>query len=248
MLAPLVAPALGAGILRFANWHVMFGFIALFGLACLAASWRLPESLPVERRHRHGVGAAMRGYGSLLRQRQFLVPAFVAAFASGTLMSYLSSSSVVFMGEYGLSTTVFPVVFALMAGCFLLGVRLNITLLRHYRLHVLLQAYLLVAVAALVALVLLVLVGAPLWTLFVAIGAVKVCLGGTLPNATAETMEPFARNAGAASALLGTVQMGFAGLLAAVLAALAFTPSLEMGVAMLATAVVAAGLARIRRT
>lgn len=247
MLAPLVAPALGAQILQVANWRVLFVVIGLLGLACLLAAIRLPETLAPDRRLEHGVGDAVRGYGRLVRQRRFIVPAVVVALASGTLMAYISSSSVVFMDGYGVSPAAFSLIFALMAACFISGLRLNMALVRRYRVHTLLRAYLVVEVPALVGLVTLFAVGAPLWSVLLVLGVVKACLGGTLPNATAEAMEPFARNAGSASALLGTVQMSYAGILAATLAALAFRPSLEMSVAMLAMALVSLTLAAVRR-
>lgn len=247
MVAPLVAPSLGSAILRLASWQVMFVVIALFGLACLLAALTLPETHPPSRRLQHGLRDAARGYASLLRQRRFVVPAFVVALASGTLMAYISSSSVVIMTGFGVSTTSFSLIFASMAACFVAGLRLNMVLVHRYRMRVLIRVYLAVEVPALVALVVLFAVGAPLWAVLVAIGVVQMCLGGTLPSATAETMEPFARNAGSASALLGTVQLGYAGVLAATLAALTFTPSMEMSIAMLAMAVVASVLAALRR-
>lgn len=247
MLAPLVAPSLGAGILQVAGWRSMFVVIAAFGAACLVATLFLPETHGPDRRLAYGVREAARGYGALLRQRRFLVPAAVVVLAAGTLMAYISSSSVVFMEGYGIAPSVFALVFGLLAACFIAGLRANIVLLRRYPSYVLVRAYVLVEVPVLLALLVLFLVGAPVWAPLAAVGVVMFCLGGTLPNATAETMEPFARNAGSASALLGTMQMGFAGILAATLAALSFTPSLEMTVAMLAMAVASSALAAARR-
>lgn len=247
MLAPLVAPALGAAILQVAGWRQVFVLLAAFGVACLLASLRLPETLPAGRRNEHGVVDAIRGYGGLLRQRRFVVPALVVALASATLMAYISSSSVVFMGTYDISPTQFALVFGLMAACFITGLRLNIVLLRRFRTHRLLQAYLAIEVPALAALVALFAVGAPLWAVLVALGVVKVCLGGTLPNSVAEAMQPFGHVAGSASALLGTIQMGLAGTVAAVLAAVALTPSIAMASAMLGMAVVSGVLATVRR-
>jgi DHA1 family bicyclomycin/chloramphenicol resistance-like MFS transporter len=248
MLAPLVAPALGALVLQVANWRVMFAVIALLGLATLLAALRLPETLPPERRLRHGVRDAIRGYGRLAGQGRFVVPAIVVALASGTLMAYISSSSVVFMGQYAVPPGWFALIFGLMAACFIAGLRLNMALVRRFRVHALLRAYIVVEVPALIVLVALFALQAPLWSVLLALGIVKACLGGTLPNATAETMEPFARNAGSASALLGAVQMCYAGVLAGTLAAMTFSPSIEMSVAMLAMATVSLALAAFRRS
>jgi DHA1 family bicyclomycin/chloramphenicol resistance-like MFS transporter len=247
MLAPLVAPALGAVVLRFAAWQVMFLVMAAFGIACLLAAAALPETHPSHHRSDHGVVDTVRGYVALLGQRRFLVPASIFALAGGTLLTYISSSSVVFMGSYGVSPAGFALVFALMAACFIGGLRLNMRLVQHHPVHQLLRAYLGVAVVALVALVALLALHAPVVAVLAALGVVKACLGGTFPNAAAETMEPFARNAGSASAMLGTLQFGFAGLVGTLLASLAFTPALEMSVTMLVLAVLASLVAAVRR-
>lgn len=245
MLAPLVAPALGALVLRLGSWRVMFGVIAAFGLACLLASLALPETHPSHDRTEHGVVDSVRGYLRLLVTRAFVLPAGIAALASATLLAYISSSSVVFMGSYDVPPAGFALVFALLACCFIAGLRLNMRLVQRHPVHVLLRVYLLGETVALVVVVAFLAAHAPLVAVLAVLGVVKACLGGTLPNATAEAMQPFARNAGSASALLGTLQFGLAGVVTSTLAWLAFPPALEMGGTMLALAVVAAVLAML---
>ena len=247
MLAPLVAPALGAAVLHVASWRAMFLVMAAFGVCCLLAALLLPETHPSHHRTEHGVLDSLRGYRSLLEQRLFVLPASIFAVAGGILLTYISSSSIVFMGGYGVSATGFALVFALMALCFIGGLRLNMRLVLSHPTHVLIRVYLGVAVPALVLLVALLAAHAPVWAVLGALGVVKACLGGTFPNASAETMQPFARTAGSASALLGTMQFAFAGVVGAMLSTLAFTPSLEMSVTMLVLAVLASALAALRR-
>src|SRR3546814_13132726 len=65
-VAPILAPVLGAYVLEVADWPAIFWVLGLFGLLCIAAvTLGLPESLPVERRTRDGVGGALRGYAAL---------------------------------------------------------------------------------------------------------------------------------------------------------------------------------------
>ena len=137
--------------------------------------------------------------------------------------------------------------FALLAGSFIAGLRINMRLLGTHDPHTLMRVYLAIEVPALALLVALFALHAPLWAVLLALAVVKACLGGTFPNAAAETMEPFARSAGSVSALLGTLQFGLSGIVAAVLATLAFMPSLEMSMMMLVLAAVAAVLLALRR-
>src|SRR3546814_17249173 len=72
-VAPILAPVLGAYVLEVADWPAIFWALGLFGLLCIAAvTFGLPESLPVERRTRDGVGGALRGYAALFLDKPFL--------------------------------------------------------------------------------------------------------------------------------------------------------------------------------
>jgi DHA1 family bicyclomycin/chloramphenicol resistance-like MFS transporter len=233
MVAPLLAPSAGALVLRAASWRVLFLVIAVFGAACLVAALRLPETHPRDRRTEQGLLASLRGYGRLLGNRAFVLPASIAALGSGTLLAYISSSSVVVMTTYGAGPGAFALVFALLALCFIAGIRLNLVLLRHRAVHQLLRLYVAVEAAALVVLLALLEVRAPLWAVLAALAVVKACLGGVFPNATAESMQPFKRTAGSASALLGTLQFAVGGVVVGVLAAIALAPGVEMAGSML---------------
>src|SRR5205085_9759017 len=72
-VAPIAAPVLGAQVLRFGSWRLVFlvlGVVALL-LAAAVAAW-LPESLPVERRRSGGFADAGRVFAELARSRRFL--------------------------------------------------------------------------------------------------------------------------------------------------------------------------------
>jgi DHA1 family bicyclomycin/chloramphenicol resistance-like MFS transporter len=74
-LGPIVAPVLGSQILTYASWRLVFVFLTLFGLGCLAAAYfGLPETLPPSRRRSGGAGEVLRDYGRLLVHRPFIVP------------------------------------------------------------------------------------------------------------------------------------------------------------------------------
>lgn len=242
MIAPLLAPSAGAAVLQVASWRVLFVVIALFGAACLVAALRLPETHPRHRRTDHGVIASIAGYGSLLRQRRFVLPASIAALGSGTLLAYISSSSVVLMTTYGVGPAGFALIFAFLALWFIIGIRVNLVLLHRRSVHQLLRLYVAVEIAALVVLLVLLEMQSPLWAVLAALAVVKACLGGIFPNATAESMQPFKRSAGSASALLGTMQFATGGIVAGILAAVALAPGIEMAGSMLVLAVVSAVL------
>ncbi len=243
MAAPVLAPTLGALILRFGSWHSTFVVCAVFGVVCLVLAATLPETHPLHHRTDHGLVDAVREYGSLVRQRRFLVPGLVSAFASATLFGYISSSSAVYMGDYGVDAQQFGLLFALGAVVFVSGSLLNMRLVRRHPVHRLLRTYLVVQVVAVALLLTSALTAAPLWMLLLPLLVTKACLGGTLPNASAETVAPFPRRAGSAAALMGTAQMAMGATVAAVLAWSTASAAVEMSVSMTLTSVVALALA-----
>lgn len=243
MLAPLVGPAIGATVLSFTSWRVAFGLLAAFGAACWAASWALPETHPPQARTAGGVLDAMRTYAWLLRQRRFIMPATIMAASAATLLAYVSSSSVVFMDGYGLTAPAFAVLFAVMALFFISGIRLNLRLLLRHSVEHLLRGYLSVQLLALLVTCLVVFLHGSLALVLVSLVAVKVCLGGTFPNAMAQTMHPFPEMAGSASALVGALQFVGSGVVAAILTVLQGTPVVEMVAMMTALTAVSAAMA-----
>ncbi|MDQ2803320.1 MAG: MFS transporter, partial [Pseudomonadota bacterium] len=55
--APILAPSIGGAVLAFATWRWIFWIMTAYGAASLAlVSWRLPDTLPSERRTRLPVG------------------------------------------------------------------------------------------------------------------------------------------------------------------------------------------------
>jgi len=70
-LAPVLAPVIGGQVLRFTSWRGVFAVLAAIGLALLAASRFLPETLPAGRRTAEPFGRLAADSRALLADRQF---------------------------------------------------------------------------------------------------------------------------------------------------------------------------------
>lgn len=246
MLAPMLAPPLGALLLRWASWRFLFVVLAAFGFACLLTSVRLAETHPHHHRTDHGARQAVREYVAIGTQRQFVVPAAIGALGAATLFAYIGAAPAVFMAEHGVSAQAFALLFAGFSVCSVAGSQLNLRLAYRHDARTLLRAYLLVQVPSLVLLVLLTVAGAPLGAVVADLVVVHVCIGAIFPSSMAETMRPYARRAGSAAALMGTAQMVSGAVAAAVLAGLSFSPDVEMAGLMLLTAALGLALAALR--
>ncbi|MFI2606692.1 multidrug effflux MFS transporter [Kitasatospora sp. NPDC018619] len=207
-LAPILAPIIGAQLMRFTSWRGTFGVLTALGLLLTLVSFgMLRETLPPETRDRGGVGAALRTMGRLLRNLPFLGLALTSSLAFGALFGYISGSSTVLQHVYQVSPQTYSLLFGLNSFAIVVMTQVNGRLLApRFTQRALMLGSLAAAVAAGVALVLLTTV----WDfglagfcppLFVMMGS----LGVLLPNTAAQALglvEP--QVAGTAAALLGT--------------------------------------------
>ncbi|MFH8380561.1 multidrug effflux MFS transporter [Kitasatospora sp. NPDC018058] len=227
-LAPILAPIIGAQLMRFTSWRGTFGALTALGLLLtLAAFGALRETLPPQTRDGGGVGAALRTMGRLLRHRPFLGLALTSSLSFGALFGYISGSSTVLQHVYQVSPQTYSLLFGLNSLSIVVMTQLNGRVLApRFTARALMLGGLVTAVAAGVALVLLTMV----WDfglagfcppLFVLMGS----LGVVLPNTAAQALgmvEP--QVAGTASALLGTGNF-LCGALVAPLSSLGGRPS-----------------------
>ena len=209
-LAPILAPSIGGQILVFFSWRAIFWALAGFALVgFITATFLLPESLPPERRTEGGVGTALYVYARLLRDRAFMRYALSGALVISGMFAYIFGSPFVFMQIYGVRPERFGWIFGFIAFGLISASQLNrVVLARVVGARILSHALMVTAGASVILLVMA-------WTgagglpgllgpLFVYIAS----LGFVLPNVMATALGPQGRNAGTASALLGTLQFG----------------------------------------
>jgi DHA1 family bicyclomycin/chloramphenicol resistance-like MFS transporter len=192
-VAPIAAPSLGSAVLRFTSWHGIFvalGVIAV--LLTLLVVWRLPETLPPERRSPGGLADTARTARALVTDRIYLGYAIAQGLAFAAMFSYISGSSFVLQDGYGLSPAVFSVLFGVNACAALV-------------LQTAAGAAVLLSASSGVLIGLL----AGLFVLVAAIGMVT-------PNATALALDRHPSRAGTAAALMGGLQSVIAALVAPV--------------------------------
>ena len=214
IVAPLLAPTMGAYLLSLFGWPSIFLALgasgALVGLICLL---RLPETLPARVCGEACASApapapSLRdGFAAVLSHRASLRHALTVSLSSAGMFAYISGSPFVFMEVFGVEQRHFGYCFALTAAALLAGATANRALIRHVPSRTLLLwgAWLVAAAGALIAL----LASLRLGGLAGVIGPMMLYLFGMgllQPNATAMAMEPHARTAGAVSSVMGGAQ------------------------------------------
>lgn len=105
---PVISPIIGAGIVAFAPWQMIFGCLVLVGLILLLGSiFLLPET------GQHNSSESSKMNFKSFANRAFLRPTIVLAFGSAVLFAYISGSSFVYQQVFNLSTQVFSVLYAI---------------------------------------------------------------------------------------------------------------------------------------
>jgi DHA1 family bicyclomycin/chloramphenicol resistance-like MFS transporter len=235
-LAPILAPVVGAQVLKVTSWQGIFAVLAALAAAIVTlAAIALPETLP--RQRRDPGGTTLRTMRHLLTQRSFLGYALTAGLAFGALFAYISGSPFVLQDIYGLSPQAFSFAFGANGLGLVIGSQVNARLVGRYGPAFLLRRALVVITGAAAALVLVTALGdLGVWPVIVTTFVVMSSLSFVMPNATALALAEHGRVAGTASALLGVTQFLLGGV-AAPLVGLGGTGSaIPMAVVMLSLA------------
>ncbi|MFN8520802.1 MAG: multidrug effflux MFS transporter [Chloroflexota bacterium] len=219
-LAPILAPTLGALLLPSVGWRGLFLVLAGIGGALLAISaFRLPESLPPERRRHGGLATVGRAYAGLLRDRAFMGYVMSAALAFAAMFAYIGSSPFIVQELYGQTPGTFALIFGVNACGLMVAAQTSGLLVGRFGARRLMRTGLVTASLGGVVLVASALAGTGLWPVLAGFFLVVASYGLVAPNATALAMADQPHQAGSASALMGSIQF-LTGALAAPLAGL----------------------------
>lgn len=205
---PAVAPSLGGVLEATFGWQSSFVVIAAVGCAVTAVVvLRLPETL---REKSAGISAraVAASFAAVGRDGGFRAHVAIACAAYGGLFSFISGSSFVLQGVYGLGPIGFGVAFGLCALSFVVGSLYGQRVVIRIGIDRVLGLGAAANAAGGAAMLAAVAIGfghpaevvAPMMLYMAGIGL-------TLPQATAGAIMPFPQRAGAASSLLGFLQM-----------------------------------------
>ncbi|HEY3502367.1 MAG TPA: multidrug effflux MFS transporter [Actinocatenispora sp.] len=206
-VAPVLAPTIGAQLLRFTTWRGVFVVLTVIGAGLLVAVLAgLPESLPPERRHTGGLADTGRSFRALVVDRRFVGYALTGGLVFAAMFAYISGSSFVLQEVYGLSAQTFGIVFGVNAVGIVAASQVSARLVDRFGPAALLRTGQLTALVGGLALLAVVLLGAGLPGVLPALFLVVGSVGLVTPNAMALALASHGRIAGTASAVLGVLQ------------------------------------------
>lgn len=218
-LAPIIGPLLGGQLLKISSWHSIFWLLAVIGAVMLISLVKLPETLPSEKRLNTSVAESFKKYGILIRNRPFMFYTLCVTFFYVSVYAFVAGSPSVYITYFGIKEQNYGWLFAVnILGIVSLSFA-NRKLVRRFSLDTLLKVATTIGMLAGIALAVLVKwdVGGiygiifPVFFLFSMNGIIAACT-------TAAALDNVPDMAGAASALLGSLQYG-SGILSSLLLA-----------------------------
>lgn len=206
--APGFSPLLGGAFNSLLGWRATFGLVGILALV-LAAHYmaRLGETHNADKRSAQSVPAILAGYKRLLLDRRFIAPALSVSLVIGTLYAFFSMAPAILMAGFGLSSLELGLFFAATVFVVFAAGFLAPRLARRWGQVAVAHAGIVIALLGSLAL----LVGKENFLFFsVSLTVFLLGMGLINPLGTAIALHPFGSQAGAASALLGFLQMGCA--------------------------------------
>ncbi|MFG1806367.1 multidrug effflux MFS transporter [Streptomyces sp. NPDC049040] len=208
-VAPIVAPVIGGQILRLTDWRGVFVVCTAIGILLTTVVWRwLGETLPPEHRHTGELAGTFSAFRGLLADRVFTGYVVAGSFGFAALFTYVSASSFVVQDIYGASPQTFSLLFGLNSiGIVGIGQLNGKVLVGRVSMDRVLGVGLVLITAASAALVLLttgVFGRASLAEIAAALFVLMASMGLVLPTTNTQALLRTKRNAGSASALIGT--------------------------------------------
>jgi DHA1 family bicyclomycin/chloramphenicol resistance-like MFS transporter len=119
-VSPILAPLAGSLIIDAGGWPAIFWAIAVIGVLGLGlTAFALEETRPPEQRTRSDVASTGRAFALLVRDPHFMGMTGVGAFGMAAFFIYLSNSSFVLINHYGLTPRQYSLAFSVNAASFI---------------------------------------------------------------------------------------------------------------------------------
>jgi DHA1 family bicyclomycin/chloramphenicol resistance-like MFS transporter len=212
MSAPLIAPMLGAFVVKFFDWQAIFLCLSIYSISVmLLLLWRLPETNSKGVRQAqvkdNGIKKTLwQSYKRVLTHRQAMGYIVAISFAFSGMFVFITSSAFTYLEYYSVSVQLFPFLFGANVLVMMLMNRINVWALNHYASTHILTVGLMIQLVCGIALIVASYSQADLY-LIVALNMLFVgSLGLIAANATAGALNFFPDISGTATAVIGVTE------------------------------------------
>ena len=121
VIAPMVAPIVGAWIVTLSGWRATFWVLAAMALLCIVAVALLQETLPESERKGGSVAGSLKGLYNVAKNSGFSMFLLTVGVLSAPYMAYISVCSYIYIDFFSLSETAYSYYFAINSAASVLG-------------------------------------------------------------------------------------------------------------------------------
>lgn len=220
MLAPLLAPSIGSGILYFSHWHSIFLVIFTYAIVLLFFIWKyLPE--PITSSTPNSI-TFFAGYKTVFSQRDVRPLIVTVVFAAFSFFCYLTAIPFVYIKYFGVSEQLFSLLFAINIILLMISNFINSHYVTRYGSPHMVRMALLTGVVLSLLLCTVNILHLNLIFTVITLAPLMGCLTMISTNTDAMIVLKFPDHSGTASAVTGTLRYG-CGALAGPILALTYT-------------------------
>lgn len=112
MIAPMVAPVVGAFILKFASWHEMFYLLGALGAVSLVASFFFQETLRISGRYKGSILHSLGRLRVVAKNPAFSSLLLLFSLLTAPYMAFIALSSYIYIDQFRLSEQAYSAFFA----------------------------------------------------------------------------------------------------------------------------------------
>ncbi|MGG3467066.1 multidrug effflux MFS transporter [Neobacillus pocheonensis] len=240
-LAPILAPIMGAQLLKLVPWQGVFIVLSIIGIVMFfVILFGLPETLPEEKRSAGGIKNTFYPFLKLLADRSFMGFALAQGLVFAAMFAYISGSPFVIQDIFGASPQMFSLIFAINA----IGIMINSQTAGRLAGKIpeskLFKFGLGMSSIGGIILLLLLFLQANLFLVLIPLFFVVSSVGMVNTAGFSLAMQSQGKNSGSASALLGVTSMAFGGIAAPLVGIGGSQTAIPMGVV-----IVCAGLGAV---
>lgn len=208
-VSPLLAPTIGGYVTASFGWHYVFIILtAMSALILAAVHFALPESREPDKTISLKPKPILKSFFTVLKHPQFYTYTLTGSIAASGLYAYIAGSPYIFMEIFKVNEQQYGWIFAFIAIGIIGASQLNTILLRRFLSeNIIVGALICQAITGSILLLGAFYGFTGLKSTILLIFIFLCCQGFSFPNSSALALTPFSRNAGSASALMGSIQM-----------------------------------------
>ena len=121
VIAPMLAPIVGAWIVTVSGWRMTFWVLVAMAILCFTAVLLLQETIPAEERNKGSVLSSLGGLYKVGKNTGFSLFLLTVGVLSAPYMAYISVCSYIYIDFFSLSETTYSYFFAVNSAAAILG-------------------------------------------------------------------------------------------------------------------------------